>query len=395
MTLMKRDERWLLPEGVDEILPSKARAVEQLRRGLLDLYSSWGYELVFPPLIEFLESLLNGAGQDLERETYKVTDRLTGRQMGVRADITPQVARMDAHSLRLDGPVRLCYCSTALRTRPAVAGGSRAPYQVGVELFGHDGVDSDVEVISLMLATLDAANMQGLTLDLGHVGIYRALVAAAGLSEEQESQLTDIYMRKARTELTEFVTQLELNSAAAEALQALPWLTGAHAIADAEALLAAVSEEAVQALAQVKAVIERVQALRPELHIHVDLGELRGYRYHTGCIFAVYTNGHSEAVAKGGRYNRIGEVFGRARPATGFSADLKVLVGGVSASEVATVFAPAGGDHALEIAVAELRAKGQRVVRALSGCSSTPSELGCNQQLVLEQGRWVLAPLSS
>lgn len=392
---MNRDERWLLPEGVDEILPSKARAVEQLRRRLLDLYSSWGYELVFPPLIEFLESLLNGAGQDLERETYKVTDRLTGRLMGLRADITPQVARMDAHSLRQDGPVRLCYCSTALRTQPAAPGGTRAPYQVGVELFGHDGMDSDVEIISLMLATLAAANMTELTLDIGHVGIYRALVAAAGLNDEQEAGLTDIYMRKAHTELTDFIAQLKVTDAQAQALQALPWLTGENAIADAETLLAMVSEEAVQALAQVQAVVKRVSTLHPELHIHVDLGELRGYRYHTGCIFAVYSNGHSEAVAKGGRYNRIGEVFGRARPATGFSADLKVLVNGLSVSQPQGVYAPADSDVNLDVAVAQLRAQGQRVVRALSGCTSTPEKLGCSQQLVLKQGRWVLAPLSS
>lgn len=395
MTFMNRDERWLLPEGVDEILPSKARAVEQLRRRLLDLYASWGYELVFPPLIEFLESLLNGAGQDLERETYKVTDRLTGRLMGVRADITPQVARMDAHSLRQEGPVRLCYCSTALRTRPAVPGGTRAPYQVGVELFGHDGVDSDVEVISLMLATLDAADVKAPTLDLGHVGIYRALVAAAGLTETQEYALTDIYMRKARTELTDFVAGLAIGEAEAAALQALPWLTGTDAIEKAEPLLASVSEDALQALAQTKAVIERVQALHPNLHVHVDLGELRGYRYHTGCIFAVYSNGLSEAVAKGGRYNRIGEVFGRARPATGFSADLKILVNGLEVPQVLSVFAPADSDESLDAVVAQLRAQGQRVVRALSGCTSSPSELGCNQQLVLENGRWVLAPLSS
>lgn len=392
---MNRDERWLLPEGVDEILPSKARAVEALRRRLLDLYTRWGYDLVFPPLIEFLESLLNGAGQDLERETYKVTDRLTGRLMGVRADITPQVARMDAHSLRQEGPVRLCYCSTALRTRPAVPGGTRAPYQVGVELFGHDGVDSDVEVISLMLATLNAADIHEMTLDVGHVGIYRALVAATGLTEVQEYALTDIYMRKARTELVEFVGNLNLEKAQADALLALPWLTGVEALERAKPLLAQVSEEALQALAQINEVIERVKALHPQLHVHVDLGELRGYRYHTGCIFAVYVEGHSEAVAKGGRYNRIGEVFGRARPATGFSADLKVLVNGLSVPATAAIYAPAVEDAQLDAKVAELRDAGHRVVRALSGCETTPQALGCDQQLVLEQGRWVLVPLSS
>lgn len=394
---MNRDERWLLPEGVDEMLPGKARAVEQLRRELLDLYGRWGYDLVFPPLIEFLESLLNGAGQDLERETFKITDRLTGRLMGVRADITPQVARIDAHSLRKNGPMRLCYCSTALRTEAALPGGTRAPYQVGVELFGHDGVESDVEVISLMLATIAQAKMHKVTFDIGHVGIYRALVNAAGLTPQQEENLTDIYMRKARTELEEFVAQLAIDAHTAEALLALPWLAGGDALAKARALLASVCAESVAALEQVAEVVERIQATHPQLRVHVDLGELRGYRYHTGCIFAVYSEGQSEAVAKGGRYNRIGEVFGRARPATGFSADLKVLVS--SSNNVVSVaqgiYAPASSDAALIAKVAELRAAGERVVQALTGSSTEPDEVGCDQQLVQQDGHWVLASLSS
>src|SRR5699024_3547647 len=391
---MNRDERWLLPEGVDEMLPGKARAVEQLRRELLDLYGRWGYDLVFPPLIEFLESLLNGAGQDLERETFKITDRLTGRLMGVRADITPQVARIDAHSLRKDGPVRLCYCSTALRTVADLPGGTRAPYQVGVELFGHDGVDSDVEVLSLVLATIHLAIIDNITLDTGHVGIYRGLVNAAGLSTTQEAVLTDIYMRKARTELEEFVGQLDVAAATAEALMALPWLTGVDALERARDLLAPVSKESVVALEQATDVVARIKAAHPTLHIHIDLGELRGYRYHTGCIFAVYSKGQSEAIAKGGRYNRIGEVFGRARPATGFSADIKVLVNGRTEPKEQGVYAPAKQDKALAAKVAELRMQGERVVQALAGSNSQPAELGCDQQLVQQDGHWVVVPLS-
>lgn len=391
---MKRDERWLLPEGVDEILPGKALAVEQLRRELLDLYSRWGYELVFPPLIEFLESLLNGAGKDLERETFKITDRLTGRLMGVRADITPQVARMDAHSLRQDVPVRLCYCSTALRTEAALPGGTRAPYQVGVELFGHDGVDSDIEVLSLMLSTLTQANVEDITLDIGHVGIYRALVNAAGLNEEQEAKLTDIYMRKARTELDEFFENIE-PSGAAQALQQLPWLAGEDALSKASQLLDSVCTKSMAALAQVEKVVEQIARIYPELHINIDLGELRGYRYHTGCIFTAYGNGVSEPIAKGGRYNRIGEVFGRSRPATGFSADLKELVNGRIATHAEGIYAPADESDELRSAIAELRRDGKRVVQALTGSERTPQELGCNQQLVQQDGHWVLASVTS
>ena len=173
---MNREDQWLLPEGVEEILPASAAVIENLRRRLLDLYAGWGYELVHPPLIEFLDSLLNGAGRDLEGQTFKITDQLSGRLMGVRADMTPQVARMDAHSLRRKGPTRLCYCSTAMRTRASQPGGSRLPYQVGVELFGHAGMESDYEVMALMLETLAVADVRNITLDLGHVGIYRALV---------------------------------------------------------------------------------------------------------------------------------------------------------------------------------------------------------------------------
>ena len=221
---MNQEEQWLLPDGVEEVLPERARAIEQLRRRALDLYQSWGYELVYPPLIEFLESLLNGAGRDLERDTFKITDQLSGRLMGVRADMTPQVARIDAHSLRRNAPTRLCYCSTALRARPTQVGGTRLPYQLGVELFGHAGGDSDLEVILLMGETLALAGAnEKVVLDLGHVGIFRALVDACDLDAAAQARLEDIYLRKARTELTRFLDGQALPEAAARALAALPF----------------------------------------------------------------------------------------------------------------------------------------------------------------------------
>ena len=392
---MNREEQWLLPEGVEEILPERAAVIEGLRRRLLDLYTRWGYELVFPPLIEFLESLLNGAGRDLERETFKLTDQLTGRMMGVRADITPQVARIDAHGLRRQGPSRLCYCSTALRTRIGLPGTSRIPYQVGVELFGHAGVDSDAEVISLMLATLAEAGARGVTLDLGHVGIYRELVRSAGLNDADEAALSDIYLRKARTELDAFIDERALPAPLAAALSALPWLAGEGALEKARALLAPASTAALDELAQVAELAARITASHPDVRVHIDLGELRGYHYHTGCLFAAYLDGASEPLAKGGRYDHIGEVFGRARPATGFSADLKLLADCQCAPvRAAGILAPAGADAALLAEIARLRAAGERVVQALPGADNDPAELRCDRELVFADQRWQLHSLS-
>ncbi|MEY1661001.1 ATP phosphoribosyltransferase regulatory subunit [Isoalcanivorax beigongshangi] len=393
---MNREEQWLLPDGVDEILPERAAVIERLRRRLLDLYARWGYELVFPPLIEYLESLLNGAGRDLERETFKLTDQLTGRMMGVRADLTPQVARIDAHSLRRSGPSRLCYCSSALRTRPPLPGATRAPYQIGLELFGHAGVDSDAEVISLMLTTLLAAGVRGITLDLGHVGIYRTLVRDSELSEDDEQALSDLYLRKARVELDAFFAERRVSAATAAALSALPWLAGADALQRARPLIEAANPAALVKLDELAEQVARVQDAFPDVRVHVDLGELRGYRYHTGCIFAAYVDGGSEPFAKGGRYDRIGEVFGRARPATGFSADLKLLAAcQPSAPLPRAILAPAGADASLRQELARLRDAGERVVQALAGVDSDPAELCCDRQLVPEGAGWKVIPLSS
>ncbi|ASK35423.1 ATP phosphoribosyltransferase regulatory subunit [Alcanivorax sp. N3-2A] len=393
--MMNQEEQWLLPDGVEEVLPERARAIEQLRRRALDLYASWGYELVFPPLIEFLESLLNGAGRDLERETFKITDQLSGRLMGVRADITPQVARIDAHSLHRKGPARLCYCSTALRARPAQAGGSRLPYQLGVELFGPAGGDSDLEVILLMLETLALPGIdQPLVLDLGHVGIFRALVDACGLDQGDQARLEDIYLRKARAELDAFLGEHELPASAARALAALPFLDGdAGVFADAHALLQD-CPPALTALAELEWLVAALQG--SGARVHLDLGELRGYHYHTGCVFAAYRAGDSEPLAKGGRYDHIGEVFGRARPATGFSADLKKLASLAPVSLGGGILARGDlSDPAFAAEVARLRADGERVVLALSGADNDPVELGCDRQLLAADGGWALQSISS
>ncbi|MCK0153537.1 ATP phosphoribosyltransferase regulatory subunit [Alcanivorax sp. S6407] len=390
---MNQEAQWLLPDGVEEVLPGRARAIEQLRRRTLDLYQQWGYELVFPPLIEFLESLLNGAGRDLERETFKITDQLTGRLMGVRADITPQVARMDAHSLRQSAPTRLCYCSSALRTRPAVAGGTRLPYQIGVELFGHAGSDSDLEVITLLLETLRLAGLdQTIVLDLGHVGLFRGLLGACQLSEAEQYQLEDIFVRKARVELETFVSERDLPGKAGEALLALPWLAGGAAVLEQARTLLGDFPAALEALGELTELVEVLDA--KGVNLHLDLGELRGYHYHTGCVFAAYLPGESEPLAKGGRYDHIGEVFGRARPATGFSADLKMLASRVQADACDGILAEGSLRNAdFAASVAALREQGERVVLALPGADNDPQVLGCQRKLVQGDNGWVIQDL--
>lgn len=387
---MNQEEQWLLPDGVEEVLPGQARAIEQLRRQALDRYQSWGYEQVFPPLIEFLEPLLNGAGRDLERETFKITDQLTGRLMGVRADMTPQVARLDAHSLRRSGPSRLCYCSSAVRARPAQTGGTRLPYQLGAELFGHAGFESDLEVLCLMLETLELAGVgEHAVLDLGHVGLFGAVIAASGLDEAAQRELEAIYVRKARVELDQFLARQALPEPVSQALGALPWLDGGLEILQQARQVLAPFPEALAALDELEQ-LARVLDQRG-VNLYLDLGELRGYHYHNGCVFAAYLPGESEPVAKGGRYDHIGEVFGRARPATGFSADLKMLAACTEAPVPKGMLAEGSlADPAFAREVAALRSQGERVVLALPDADNDPVSLGCTRKLVADGDGWTL-----
>ncbi|MCC6134245.1 MAG: ATP phosphoribosyltransferase regulatory subunit [Candidatus Contendobacter sp.] len=386
------EDRWLLPEGIEEILPPAAGRLERLRRALLDLYQSWGYELVIPPLIEFLDSLLTGAGDDLELQTFKLTDQLSGRMMGVRADMTPQVARIDAHLLKRAGPVRLCYLGPVLRTRADGFGGSRSPYQAGVELYGHRGHDSDLEVLTLMLTTLQMTGIGDAHLDLGHVAIFRELVRQAGLDREQESLLFEALQRKALPEIRGYLAAWK--PACCEPLLALAELNGGPEILDeADTRLAAAGAGVHEALATLRRLIAALQRQWPELPIHVDLAELRGYHYHTGVLFAAYVPGQGQAVAQGGRYDEIGQVFGRARPATGFSVDLAILLRLGSAPEPAStgIYAPPlADDPGLEQQVAALRNQGERVIRALPGVEVEPGDLGCDRELVKRQGEWII-----
>jgi len=388
-----KNNRWLLPEGIEEALPDKAWQLELLRRQLLDLFDSWGYDLVMPPFIEYLESLLVATGNDLDLQTFKLTDQLTGRMMGVRADMTPQVARIDARHLDSTAPSRLCYLGTVLHTRPDGFAGSRSLLQVGAELYGHAGIESDVEVLSLMLDTLGQVGIEQPYLDLGHVGIYRALVAQAGLTRLQEEDLFDALQRKARPELTALLDSMALDDAVAEMLNALAELNGStEVMAAARSAFRAASDELNAALENLDAIARLLQQQRPDLRLHYDLAELRGYNYHTGAVFAAYVPGHGQAIAQGGRYDGIGEAFGKSRPATGFSTDLRTLalLGGAVNRKQAGILAPAGDDTELQNKIRSLRASGERVIVALPGQQGKARDMQCDRQLIKTEQGWIV-----
>lgn len=390
-------DRWLLPEGIDELLPPQAAQQDHLRRKLLDLFQRWGYELVMPPLVEYLDSLLTGTGNDLDLQTFKLTDQASGRLLGVRADMTPQVARIDAHRLAdRAGPVRLCYHGTVLNTRGDGLGGSRSFNQIGVELYGHAGVESDSEMLCLMLETLQTAGVDEVFVDLGHVGIFRALSVAAGLSKMQEAQLFDALQRKAAPEIDDLLSAWELDADISASLKQLPWLNGGiDVLARARQCLgdnAAIGE----ALDQLEQLAGFVSRQRPGVALHFDLAELRGYHYHTGVVFAAYVPGQGRAIAQGGRYDDIGSVFGRSRPATGFSANLNALMGlaGTRPAVSRGIFAPVARNAAEQATLLEkmaaLRANGERVVAGLPGQSGGAAEAGCDRVLMAVDGQWVI-----
>ncbi|WP_353979324.1 ATP phosphoribosyltransferase regulatory subunit [Salinicola endophyticus] len=389
-------DRWLLPDGMDEILPPQATRMEELRRTLLDLYDRWGYDLVMPPPVEFLDSLLTGTGTDLDLQTFKLTDQLTGRMMGASADVTPQVARMDAHSLKRQGPVRLCYCTTVLRAQADKHQGGRSPMQVGVELFGHAGLEADIEVLRLALSSLKAAGAGEIHLALSHIAIYRALTQAAACDDEVERALFDAIERKAFNRVDTLVATHVSDPALARMLGELPRLHGgAEVLEAARDALAGAPATVAEALAQLVRLHRGVAAEHPEVSVYFDLAELRGYQYHTGMVFAAYVPGYGQALAKGGRYDDTGRAFGRARPATGFSMDLKQLATLAEREPpVNGIWAPDDDSAALTETINYLRAQGERVTQALPGQHTGPGAHRCDRQLAFEAGEWRIAPLN-
>jgi len=395
-----KSNRWLLPEGIDEVLPEQAWQLESMRRQLVDLYQSWGYDLVMPPFIEYLDSLLVANGHDLELQTFTLTDQLSGRQLGIRADMTPQVARIDAHHLTGNAPSRLCYLGTVLHSRPDGFAGSRSLLQVGAELYGHAGVDSDLEVLRLMLETLKLTNIDNIHLDLGHVGIYRSLVQQAGLSSAQEKIFNDVMQRKAKPELQQLLAEWSLKESHVQMLTALVDLHGGREVLqDAAIQLTAADDHVKQALADLEKIATELKLLMPELNIHFDLAELRGYSYHTGVVFEVYVPGKGKAIAQGGRYDGIGADFGESRPATGFSTDLRTLLVLNNQNEIHkdSIFAPCNvsGDAALTLleTIKQLRQAGERVVSCLAGQESTANDMKCKRQLIQSEKGWQVKPV--
>ena len=390
-------DRWLLPDGIEEILPPEAARIECARRQVLDLFQCWGYELVVTPHIEYLESLLTGAGQDLDLRTFKVVDPLSGRQMGFRADITPQVARIDAHTLRREGPSRLCYAGSVLHAKPRALSTSRSPIQLGAELYGDASAHSDLEVICLMLETLALAGVPNVHMDLGHVGIYRALAQSAELDEVTEQRLFDALQRKAQDEVEQLTEQVPAETR--DMLRALVGLCGGRdMLVRARQSLSAAPASVQQALDELQQLADALAMRYSDVPLYFDLGELRGYHYHTGIVFAAFVPGMGDAIAQGGRYDDIGGDFGRARPATGFSTDLRSLItlgDSIAAQTPAAIWAPQDSDPALWLAVSGLRRSGQRVVQALPGESlAAAGQAGCDRQLVLKGDSWQVESLN-
>jgi len=380
-----------LPDGVDEQLPPEALHLEHLRRLALDLLAGWGYRLCMPPVVEFLDSLLSGVGEDLEIQTFKLTDQISGRMLGIPADITPQIARIDAHRLPTSGPQRLCYLGPILHTRPDKFAGSRNPLQIGAELYGHPGIDADAEVQALLLALLATTGVRDVTLELCHMGIFRGLSSAAGLSADVDAQLLDALLRKARAEVDQLLAGAGVVATLGDMFKALLDLNGGpEVMVEACARLQRAPPPVIAAVTALSELVAQLAQRCPQAAIHVDLAELRGYHYHTGIMFAAYTLGFGRAIAWGGRYDNVGACFGRARPATGFSTDLKLLaaISTLTVQQSTAVLAPAGCMPALLAAIDELRRAGRVVIQALPGQHGGAREAGCRQLLSEVKGRW-------
>lgn len=380
---------WLLPEHIADALPHEAARIEQLRRTILDLFCVHGYEHVMPPMLEYLDSLLTGSGSDLKLRTFELVDQLSGRTLGLRADMTPQVARIDAHLLNRQGVTRLCYCDSILHTLPASLAASREPIQIGAELYGYAGIEADIEIIRLMDRALKAAGTPASRIDISHAGVFRALVKAATLDAETEMKILQLLQTKDIPGLRDCCT------AVAEpfrgALLQLPDMFGGRDLLDT-------ARGALPRLPEIESAVETLRVLQnslSELPLSFDLADLRGYNYHNGIVFSAYIGGFPAAIAQGGRYDGVGKAFGRARPATGFSMDLREIARLTEKTKpVSAILAPyAGKKVALAGKIEELRASGEIVVELLPGESRSEGPL-CDKQLVEENGQWIIQAIN-
>jgi len=396
--------RWLLPENIADVLPSEARRIENLRRALLDLFRRFGYELVIPPLIEHLDSLLTGSGRELGRTTFQLVDQLSGRTLGVRADMTPQVARIDAHLLNRAGVTRLCYSGSALHARPSGIFASREPLQIGAELFGHAGIEADLEIVELMVRALSVAQVGSVRIDLCHMGIVPALLEAfpdevRALDLDVEA-LYLLLLSKDQPGLLERFGERR-SEPFARAILALPALYGTVGGTHGFAVLQA-ARDALPAVPAIHRALDELERLCasptwsrfPEVTLSIDLADLRGYRYHNGVSFAAYVAGRPDALGRGGRYDGVGRAFGRSRAATGFSLELRELASMLPAADPdPAIRAPWSDDPALAGLIAQLRAAGEVVVQVLPGHEDEQQEFACDREIVLRQGSWQLSPL--
>ena len=380
--------RWLLPEDIADILPAEARKVETLRRAILDLYQSYGYELVAPPILEFLDSLLTGTGSDLNLQTFKLVDQLSGRTLGLRADITPQVARIDAHLLNRAGVTRLCYAGSVAHARTPVGSSAREELQLGAEIYGCETWEADFEAISLLLKTLELAGVSKVYLDLSHAGILMGILDGQNLDKESIESLYDLLQSKDRPRLGQWSKCLPAKTI--EALMALTELNGpcAQVIANAKKLLpqhAAID----QALSDLSRLVESSARLSKNLELSIDLSDLRGYQYHSGVMFAAYVDKLPQPIARGGRYDHVGQAFGRPRPATGFSLDLLTLahLSPINVRKQA-IAAPWIDDAALNAAIAQLRNSGEVVIQVSTGGLIESAEYECDRELVKQGNAW-------
>jgi ATP phosphoribosyltransferase regulatory subunit len=311
---------WVLPEYIEDVLPPEAARIEQVRRDVLDLFQARGYELVMPPMLEYVESLLTGTGHDLDLQTFKLVDQLSGRMMGLRADITPQVARIDAHLLNRKGVTRLCYCGSVLHALPASPGATREQIQIGAEIYGQAGVAGDLEIQALLCRSLAVAGVRGARMDIGHVAVFRSIVRAARVGAELEVELFEALQKKDVSVVKRLARALGRKTGSALAL--LPELYGGHEVLTVAGKKLPKIPELTRALATLRAL-----ARASPVPVSFDLAELRGYHYHSGVVFDAYCKGTAGAIARGGRYDEVGRAFGRLRPATGFSINLRSLAG--------------------------------------------------------------------
>lgn len=376
---------WLLPENIADVLPSEARKIEELRRVLLDNFRCYGYEFVMPPMLEYIESLLTGAGQDLDLRTFKLVDQISGRTMGVRADMTTQVARIDAHLLNRKSVTRLCYAGSVLHTRPSGLHATREPIQIGCEIYGHAGIEADAEIQELVLASLALANITQVRLDLCHVGVVKTLLKSDVLAQQHESELFSLLEAKDLPSL-ELLTR-NFKPQIRQALLDLPQLYG-------DASILEIARQCLPKLEGITAALDELEhllRLAGNAQITIDLADLRGYHYHSGVMFNVFVPGLPNAVARGGRYDHVGEAFGRARPATGFSLDLRELARLMpQATRKEAIMAPWGQDELLKRKISELRALGEVVIQNLPGHDNDLDEFDCKRAVVFDGREWIL-----